>query len=124
LPTIAVGEETYLSSTAAIETVAKFLYSGGIQTEEAYQHVCEVTAQACAALGFGEERFLNPPTVPFAARGNYRKQIPPVNPDIVHEVLEEIKPTTLTMPVEAIGQTNVFRRIAFSTRATSSSAVI
>ena len=113
LPTITAGEETYLSSTAAIEETAKILFPDSIQTEEAYRQVCDVTAKVCAALGFGEEQFLNPPTVPFDARGNYRKRLPRVDPDIVREVLGEIKPTALTVPIEAISQASVFRRIAF-----------
>ena len=113
LPTVAADQELFLSSTAAIEAVATILYPDGIQTEEAYQYVNGVTAQACAKLGFGEEHFLSPPTVPFNARGNYRKRMPLVDSNIVREVLGEIKPTALTMPVEAIGQTSVFMRIAY-----------
>jgi hypothetical protein len=113
LPTVEVGQEIYISSTAAIEAAATILYPDGIQTEEVYQHVNEVTEQVCAKLGFGEEHFLSPPTVPFNARGNYRKRLPPVDSGIVREVLGEIKPTALTMPVEAISQTSVLMRIAY-----------
>jgi hypothetical protein len=113
LPTITAGEETYLSSAAAIEAAANILYPDGIQTEEAYGHVCQATAQACAALGFGGECFLTPPAVPFDVRGNYRKRMPAIDADIVREVLGAIKPTTLTVPVEAIGQASVLSRAAY-----------
>jgi hypothetical protein len=68
--------------------VAAVLYPDGIQTEEAYRLVCQVTEKACAHIGYGPEVELGPPHVPFTARGAYRKRYPPVDPQLVLDELE------------------------------------
>ncbi len=74
IETITVGEDQYLPSNEALQVVAAVLYPDGIQTEAAYQTVCEVTEKACAHLGYGAEGELGPPAVPFSRRGLFRKQ--------------------------------------------------
>ena len=88
IETIDVGQDVYLPSNAALQAVATVLYPDGIQTEEAYQLVCQVTEKACAHVGYGAEVELGPPYVPFTARGAYRKRYPPVDPQLVLEELE------------------------------------
>lgn len=88
IETIVVGQDVYLPSNEALQVVAAVLYPGGIQTEAAYQTVCEVTEKACAHLGYGSELQLGPPVVPFSARGSYRKRYPPVDAQLVLEELE------------------------------------
>ncbi|MCB0005232.1 MAG: hypothetical protein KDE04_02225, partial [Anaerolineales bacterium] len=88
IETIDVGQDVYLPSNAALQAVATVLYPDGIQTEEAYQLVCQVTEKACAHAGYGAEVELGPPHVPFTARGAYRKRYPPVDPQLVLEELE------------------------------------
>jgi hypothetical protein len=88
IETVAVGQDVYLPSNAALQVVAAVLYPDGIQTEEAYRLVCQVTEKACAHLGYGPEEELGPPHVPFTARGAYRKRYPPVDPQLVLDELE------------------------------------
>jgi hypothetical protein len=87
IETVAVGRDVYLPSSAALQVVAAVLYPEGIQTEEAYQLVCQVTEKACAHIGYGPEVELGPPHVPFTARGAYRKRYPPVDPQLVLDEL-------------------------------------
>lgn len=65
IETVAVGQDVYLPSNEALQVVAAILYPDGIQTEAAYQTVCDVTEEACAHLGYGSEVELGPPAVPF-----------------------------------------------------------
>jgi hypothetical protein len=88
IETVAVGQDVYLPSNAALQAVAAVLYPDGIQTEEAYRLVGQVTERACTYLGYGSEEELGPPHVPFAARGAYRKRYPPVDPQLVLDELE------------------------------------
>lgn len=55
IPTISVGQDTYLSSSEALQLVAAVMYPEGIQTEAAYQTVCQVTEKACNHIGYGGE---------------------------------------------------------------------
>lgn len=87
IETMAVGEDVYLPSNESLQVVAAVLYPDGIQTEVAYQTVCQVTEKACAHLGYGGEVELGPPAVPFARRGAYRRQYPPVD---AQTVLDEL----------------------------------
>jgi hypothetical protein len=80
---VMVGETAYLPSTDCLQVVAAVLYPEGIETADAYRLVCEVTDKACAHLGFGAEVTLEPPQVPFAQRGAYRPQLPPVAVEMV-----------------------------------------
>lgn len=88
IETINVGEDGYLPSNEALQVVAAVLYPDGIQTEAAYQTVCEVTEKACAHLGYGAEGELGPPAVPFSRRGLFRKQYPPVDTQMILDELE------------------------------------
>jgi hypothetical protein len=88
IETITVDDTVYLPSEAALQVVAAVLYPGGIQMEAAYKQVCEVTEKACAHIGYGTEMELSPPAVPFAARGAYRQQVPPVDAQMIQEELE------------------------------------
>ena len=88
IETTDVGQDVYLPSNAALQAVATVLYPDGIQAEEAYQLVCQVTEKACAHAGYGAEVELGPPHVSFTARGAYRKRYPPVDPQLVLEELE------------------------------------
>ncbi len=88
IETVAVGQDVYLPSNAALQVVAAVLYPDGIQTEEAYQLVCRVTEKACAHINYGLEVELGPPHVPFTARGAYRKRYPAIDPQLVLEELE------------------------------------
>jgi hypothetical protein len=87
IETVTVGQDVYLPSNECLQLVASVLYPGGIQTQEAYQTVCQVTEKACAHLGFGGEVTLGPPAVPFARRGAYRQQIPPLDAQLVRAEL-------------------------------------
>ncbi len=87
IETMAVGENVYLPSNESLRVVAAVLYPDGIQTEAAYQTVCQVTEKACAHLGYGGEVELGPPAVPFARRGAYRRQYPPVDDHLVRDEL-------------------------------------
>ncbi|MCB9010113.1 MAG: hypothetical protein H6656_22535, partial [Ardenticatenaceae bacterium] len=85
--TMTVGEDVYLPSNESLQVVAAVLYPDGIQTEAAYQTVCQVTEKACAHLGYGGEVELEPPVVPFARRGAYRRRYPPVDAHLVCDEL-------------------------------------
>ncbi|MAT98685.1 MAG: hypothetical protein CL608_16200 [Anaerolineaceae bacterium] len=87
IETMTVGEDVYLPSNESLQVVAAVLYPDGIQTEAAYQTVCQVTEKACAHLGYGGEVELGPPAVPFARRGAYRRQYPPVDAHLVRDEL-------------------------------------
>lgn len=86
--TVVVSQDDYLPAQQALQVVATVLYPDGIQTEDAYKLVCEVTEKACAHIGFGAEESLGPPAVPFADRGLYRKRYPPVAAQMVLAELE------------------------------------
>ena len=85
---VSVGQDVYLPSNAALQVVAAVLYPDGIQSEEGYKLVCQVTEKACAHAGYGVEVDLGPPHVPFTARGAYRKRYPPVDHQLVIDELE------------------------------------
>lgn len=87
IETMTVGENVYLPSNESLQVVAAVLYPDGIQTEAAYQTVCQVTEKACAHLGYGGEVELGPPAVPFARRGAYRQKYPPVDAHLVRDEL-------------------------------------
>lgn len=87
IETITVGEDVYLPSNESLQVVAAVLYPDGIQTEAAYETVCQVTEKACAHIGFGGEVELGPPAVPFTRRGTYRRQYPPVDVQLVCDEL-------------------------------------
>ena len=65
IETLTVGDAVYLPSNESLQVVAAILFADGIQTEAAYQTVCQVTEKACAHLGYGGEVELEPPAVPF-----------------------------------------------------------
>lgn len=88
---VSVDGAVYLPSNAALQVVAGVMYPGGIQSEAAYRLVAQTTEKACAYLGFGEEVELSPPAVPFAARGSYRKQYPPLDENDVLRHLERAR---------------------------------
>jgi hypothetical protein len=89
IETITSGTDVYLPSDEALQWVATVLYPNGIQTEAEYQTVCQVTEKACAFIGYGDEIELGPPTVPFAARGAYRKRYPPVDSELIFAELAQ-----------------------------------
>ena len=80
---LAVDGDGFLSSHTALQIVATVLYPSGIQSKAAYETVCSVTERACAYIGYGDAITLEPPTVPFAQRGQYRRRYPPVDPQLI-----------------------------------------
>jgi hypothetical protein len=94
IQSVRVAQDEYLPSNEALQVVAAVLYPNGIQTESAYQTVCQVTEKACAHIGYGDEVELGPPAVPFSSRGSYRKRYPPVNVQMVLEELELAGPSS------------------------------
>ncbi len=109
IETITVGQDTYLPSNESLQMVAAVLYPDGIQTEAAYQTVCQVTEKACAHMGYGGEVELGPPAVPFARRGAYRQQIPPVDAQMVRDELE-MAGTSSTHPRQEIACTILWNK--------------
>jgi hypothetical protein len=109
IETIAVGQDVYLASNESLQVVAAVLYPNGIQTEAAYQTVCNVTEKACAHLGYGTGVELGPPTVPFSARGSYRKQYPPVDAQMVLAELE-LAGTGSTFPRQEVACTILWNK--------------
>lgn len=101
IPTLTVDGAVYLPDAAALQVVASALYPDGIQTTEAYQVVAQTTAKACAHIGFGEAVELTPPAVPFAARGSYRRQYPPLDEEKVRQQLRLV-PTRSDRPQQAL----------------------
>ena len=82
-PGIVVTVSDFLPDDAALQVVAAIMQPDGIPTKEAYQTICDVTARACAHLGYGDAIALAPPLVSFAQRGSYRKQYPSLKEDAV-----------------------------------------
>lgn len=109
IETVTVGQDVYLSSNEALQVVAAVLYPNGIQTESAYQTVCNVTEKACAHLGYGSEVELGPPAVPFSTRGSYRKQHPPVDAQMVLDELE-LAGTGSTFPRQEVACTILWNK--------------
>jgi hypothetical protein len=109
IETVAVGQDVYLPSSESLQVVAAVLYPDGIQTEAAYQTVCDVTEKACAHIGFGSEVELGPPVVPFARRGSYRKRYPPVDEQLVLEGLE-LAGTSSTLPRQEVACTILWNK--------------
>lgn len=109
IETVAVGQDVYLPSNESLQVVAAVLYPDGIQTESAYQTVCDVTEKACAHLGYGSEVELGPPAVPFSARGSYRKRYPPVDEQTVLAELE-LAGTSSTHPRQEVACTIVWNK--------------
>jgi hypothetical protein len=112
IETVAVGQDVYLPSNAALQVVAAVLYPEGIRTEEAYQLVCRVTGKACTHIGYGGEVELGPPPhVPFTARGAYRKRYPPVDPQLVLDELE-LASTSSYQPRREANRRSVWNKAA------------
>ena len=109
IETVTVGQDVYLPSNEALQVVAAVLYPDGIQTEAAYQTVCDVTEKACAHLGYGSEVELGPPAVPFSRRGSFRKQHPPVDAQMVLEELE-LAGTGSTFPRQEVACTILWNK--------------
>jgi hypothetical protein len=109
IETVAVGQDVYLPSNEALQVVAAILYPDGIQTEAAYQTVCDVTEKACAHFGYGEEVELGPPAVPFTRCGTYRRQYPPVDAQTVLDELE-MAGTGSTLPRQEIACTILWNK--------------
>lgn len=109
IETVAVGQDVYLPSNEALQVVAAVLYPDGIQTESAYQTVCDVTEKACAHIGYGSEVELGPPAVPFSRRGSFRKQHPPVDAQMVLDELE-LAGTSSTHPRHEVACTVLWNK--------------
>lgn len=109
IETVAIGQDVYLPSNESLQVVAAVLYPDGIQTESAYQTVCDVTEKACAHLGYGSEVELGPPAVPFSARGSYRKRYPPVDAQMVLDELE-LAGTSSTHPRQEVACTILWNK--------------
>ncbi len=109
IETFTSGTEVYLPSNVALQLVAAVLFPDGIRTEDAYQTVCQVTEKACAFIGYGEEIELGPPTVPFAARGAYRKRFPPVKSELILLELAQARIST-TYPRREIAGTILWNK--------------
>ncbi|GIK53465.1 MAG: hypothetical protein BroJett014_24380 [Planctomycetota bacterium] len=109
IETMAVGEDVYLPSNESLQVVAGVLYPDGIQTEAAYQTVCQVTEKACAHLGYGGEVELGPPAVPFARRGAYRRRYPPVDAQLVRDELA-LAGTSSSFPRQEIACTILWNK--------------
>lgn len=74
LPTITVGNKTYLSYQAVTDTVAAFLFPSlpPDQIDAAgYQRILETAAALCSELGYPNIGKLTPPDVPFDQTGLY-----------------------------------------------------
>ena len=112
IPTFPVGQDTYMPSNEALQLVAAVMYPDGIQTEAAYQTVCQVTEKACNHIDFGTEVELGPPLVPFEARGTYRKRYPPVTALLINLELAEARIST-TLPRREIVSTVVWNKVGF-----------
>ncbi len=112
IETVTVGQELYLPSNAALQVIAAVLYPDGIQTEAAFQTVCDVTEKACAHLGYGAEEQLGPPLVPFSARGGYRKRYPPVAERMILDELE-LAGTSSTYPQQELSCTILWNKAGF-----------
>lgn len=104
---VRVAQDEYLPSNEALQVVAAVLYPDGIQTESAYQTVCQVTEKACAHIGYGDEVELGPPAVPFSSRGSYRKRYPPVDAQTVLDELE-MAGTSSTHPRQEVACTIIW----------------
>jgi len=113
IETMTVGEDVYLPSNESLQVVAAVLYPDGIQTEAAYQTVCQVTEKACAHLGYGGEVELGPPAVPFARRGAYRRQYPPVDAHLVRDELA-LAGTGSSFPRQEIACTILWNKAGLS----------
>ena len=109
IQSVRVAQDEYLPSNEALQVVAAVLYPDGIQTESAYQTVCQVTEKACAHIGYGDEVELGPPAVPFSSRGSYRKRYPPVAVQIVLDELE-IVGTSSTHPRQEVACTIIWNK--------------
>ena len=114
IPTISVGQDTYLSSSEALQLVAAVMYPEGIQTEEAYQTVCQVTEKACNHIGYGGEVELGPPAVAFARRGVYRRQYPPVDAQLVRDQLN-LAGTGSSFPRQEVACTILWNKAGLAT---------
>lgn len=112
IPTIAVGQDTYMPSNEALQLVATVMYPDGIQTEAAYQTVCQVTEKACAHIDYGPVVELGPPLVPFEARGSYRKRYSQVTAQLIDLELAEARFST-TLPRREIACTVVWNKAGF-----------
>lgn len=112
IPTIPVGQDTYMPSNEALQLVATVMYPEGIQTEAAYQTVCQVTEKACDHIGYGPEVELGPPLVRFEARGTYRKRYSPVTAQPINLELDEARLST-TLPRREIACTVVWNKAGF-----------
>jgi hypothetical protein len=109
IETVDVGEDTYLPSNEALQVVAAVLYPDGIQTDTAYERVCEVAEKACAHMGYGPEVELGPPAVPFSQRGSYRKRYPPVDEQVIQDELERVG-TGSTYPRQEVACTVLWNK--------------
>lgn len=109
IATVVVSQDDYLPAQQALQVVATVLYPAGIQTEDAYKLVCEVTEKACAHIGFGAEASLGPPAVPFADRGLYRKRYPPVAAEMVLAELA-LAGTSSTFPQQEVACTILWNK--------------
>ena len=109
IQTMTVGEDVYLPNHESLQVVAAILYPAGIQTEAAYQTVCQVTEKACAHLGYGDEVELGPPTVAFARRGVYRRRYPPVAAQLVRDELALAR-TSSSFPRQEIACTILWNK--------------
>ena len=110
IETVAIGQDVYLPSNESLQVVAAVLYPDGIQTESAYQTVCDVTEKACAHLGYGSEVELGPPAVPFSRRGSFRKKHPPVAEQMVLDELD-LAGTSSTHPRQEVACTIVWNKV-------------
>ena len=113
IETMTVGEAVYLSSSESLQVVAAILYPDGIQTEAAYQTVCQVTDKACAHLGYGGEVELGPPQVPFSQRGSYRRRHPAV---AAPQVLDELALAghSRSRPVQALAAALLWDKVGLA----------
>lgn len=109
IQSVRVAQDEYLPSNEALQVVAAILYPDGIQTESAYQTVCQVTEKACAHIGYGDEVELGPPAVPFSSRGSYRKRYSPVDVQIVLDELETAG-TNSTHPRQEVACTIIWNK--------------
>lgn len=112
IETTAVGNDTYLPASIALEVVAEVLYPGGIQDDRQYKATVVTTDKACAHLGYGSEVELGPPAVPFSVRGSYRKKYPPVDPTLVNDKLE-IAGTSSTSPRRELNCYTIYNEAGF-----------
>lgn len=118
LPPVTAEGQRYLASNAVLQAIAAVLYPDGIQTEAAYNVVCQTAAKACAHLGYDAEVELGPPCVPFTDRGRYWQKAPAVDGALVADGLAQAG-VSGRRPQREMARSILWNKIAWETRGCS-----